>query len=47
MTNSEVNFAYLEADLNPSYEITHDAWDSYNEWPITWGVAINLSFGGE
>jgi hypothetical protein len=47
LNNSEVYFIYLEDNLNPSYTIPEETWDRYREWSLTWGVAVNLSFGGE
>lgn len=47
MSNSYINYEYLENNLNPWYSIPEEDEDSYLEWHINFGIMISLSFGGE
>jgi len=47
LNHAEINFKYLENDLNPSYNIGDDEYRAYLEWIISSGFALSLSLGGK
>ncbi|PLX07163.1 MAG: hypothetical protein C0596_12270 [Marinilabiliales bacterium] len=47
LSNTLVNYAYLENNLNPNYAIPDEQEDDYLEWHINYGFTLSLSFGGE